>query len=53
MVYCIGIPVDITEDEIASEEYFGLYGEIKKVVIMGHKEYQNSTSAYITYEQEI
>ena len=52
MIYCIGIPCTMTDEEIESHDYFGQYGNIRKIVVMNGNKYQNTTSVYITYADE-
>lgn len=42
----------MSDEEIESEDYFGQYGTIKKIVVMNGNKYQNTTSVYITYADE-
>jgi hypothetical protein len=54
LVYVIGIPVDIAnEDILAHYEYFGQYGSIKKIVVNNQTAYTTSyrptVSAYVTF----
>lgn len=57
LVYVIGIPIDIAqEDTLCKYEYFGQYGQIKKVVVnnqtMHTSSYQQkpTVSAYVTFQ---
>ena len=56
LVYVIGIPIDIAQEEtLCRYEYFGQYGQIKKVVVnnqtMHTSSYQQkpTVSAYVTF----
>jgi hypothetical protein len=57
-VYVIGIPIDVaTEETLSQYEYFGQYGEIKKIVVNNQTvhsmSYQRPTvSAYVTFYKE-
>lgn len=55
LVYVIGIPIDIANEETLSKyEYFGQYGPIKKIVVNNscvHPPFQKPTvSAYVTFQ---
>lgn len=56
LVYVIGIPIDIANEEILSRyEYFGQYGPIKKIVVNSQTVHTNSyqkptVSAYVTFQ---
>jgi RNA recognition motif-containing protein len=58
LVYVIGIPIDLaTEENLSKYEYFGQYGEIKKIVVNNQTVHQNTyqrptVSAYITFCKE-
>jgi RNA recognition motif-containing protein len=55
LVYVIGIPIDLaTEETLSKPEYFGQYGEIKKIVVNNQNvhtsPFQKATvSAYVTF----
>ena len=56
LVYVIGIPIDLAQEEILRRyEYFGQYGELKKIVINNSANHTSNSqkltvSAYITFE---
>lgn len=50
LVYIVGLPLDITDYELRSHEFFGQFGNIKKVIINLLK--NNTACAYITYERD-
>jgi hypothetical protein len=55
LVYVIGIPIDLaTEETLSKLEYFGQYGEIKKIVVNSQTVHTNTyqkptVSAYVTF----
>jgi hypothetical protein len=59
LVYLIGLPYQLaTEDHLRSSQFFGQFGEIRKIIINKDKgysrNYQTQTcSAYITFEKDI
>lgn len=53
MIYCIGVPCNLTDEQIESYAYFGQYGKIEKIVVMNGNKYQNTTSVYITFSNEV
>ncbi|OHS94391.1 hypothetical protein TRFO_39421 [Tritrichomonas foetus] len=57
LVYVIGIPIDIANEELLNKyEYFGQYGQIKKIVVNNTTYHASSyqqkptVSAYITFQ---
>ncbi|ELQ74171.1 MOT2 transcription factor [Trachipleistophora hominis] len=53
LVYIIGIPVKYADENVLkSNEFFGQFGNIKKLVIKNRSMTDQSVSAYITYEKE-
>lgn len=53
LVYVIGIPVKYADENVLkSDEFFGQFGVIKKLVIKNRSMTDQSVSAYITFEKE-
>jgi RNA recognition motif-containing protein len=58
LVYVIGIPIDLaTEETLSKPEYFGQYGQIKKIVVNNQTVHTNTyqkptVSAYVTFYYE-
>lgn len=53
LVYVIGIPSKYADEHVLkSSEFFGQFGDIRKLVIKNRSMSDQSVSAYITYEQE-
>lgn len=51
MVYCSGLPSNLTQDEICSESYFGQYGKVDKIVLNPYPN-RNYCSVYLTFSHE-
>jgi CCR4-NOT transcription complex subunit 4 len=57
LIYVIGLAPQLTkEEELREEEYFGQYGEIKKIVVGKNNVYVGESgpcySAYLTYANQ-
>ena len=51
MVYCSGLPSNLSPEDIKSEAYFGQYGQVDKVVMHPFPN-RNYCSVYLTFSHE-
>lgn len=50
LLFCSGLPLDLTEKDIKSEVYFGKYGTVNKVILLKNL---RQISAYVTYSDSV
>ncbi|GMH62269.1 hypothetical protein TL16_g03440, partial [Triparma laevis f. inornata] len=57
LVYCVGLPANMSQSILASEKWFGQYGKISKIVVNRSQQQGNakasSCSAYVTFANEL
>jgi hypothetical protein len=46
LLFCSGLPLTLTEEELKSEQYFGKYGSVQKVTLLKNI---RQMSVYVTY----
>ena len=46
LLFCSGLPLSLSEDDIRSEKYFGKYGKVLKVIMLKNI---RQMSVYVTY----
>ena len=51
MVYCSGLPSNLTQEDIKSNAYFGQYGKVDKIVMNPYPN-RNYCSVYLTFSHE-
>lgn len=50
LLFCSGLPLELTETDIRSEGYFGKYGKVSKVILLKNL---RQISAYVTYSDAV